>query len=55
VPYAVPYAVTLWQAASSTPTLEFLGVGTVVIVPIILAYLGYAHRVFRGKTQGGTG
>ncbi len=54
-PYAVPYSVTLWQAASSTPTLEFLGVGTVIIVPIILAYLGYAHRVFRGKTSAGTG
>jgi cytochrome d ubiquinol oxidase subunit II len=54
-PYAVPYSVTLWQAASSTPTLEFLGVGTVIIVPIILAYLGYAHRVFRGKASAGTG
>ena len=54
-PYAVPYSVTLWQAASSTATLEFLGVGTVAIIPIILVYLGYAHRVFRGKTQPGTG
>ncbi len=54
-PYAVPYSVTLWEAASSTPTLEFLAVGTVIIVPIILAYLAYAHRVFRGKTQAGTG
>ncbi|MGH7029154.1 MAG: cytochrome d ubiquinol oxidase subunit II, partial [Stellaceae bacterium] len=54
-PYAVPYSVTLWQAASSTPTLKFLAVGTVIIVPIILAYLGYAHRVFHGKTRAGTG
>ncbi|HJU16245.1 MAG TPA: cytochrome d ubiquinol oxidase subunit II [Stellaceae bacterium] len=54
-PYAVPYSVTLWQAASSPPTLIFLGYGTVIIVPIILAYLGYAHWVFRGKTAAGTG
>jgi cytochrome bd ubiquinol oxidase subunit II len=54
-PYAVPYSVNLWQAASSTPTLEFLGVGTVVILPVILAYLAYAHWVFRGKTARGSG
>jgi cytochrome d ubiquinol oxidase subunit II len=54
-PYAVPYSLTLWQAAASLPTLEFLAVGTVVIVPVILAYLGYAHWVFRGKTRPGSG
>jgi cytochrome d ubiquinol oxidase subunit II len=54
-PYAVPYSLTLWQAASSPPTLVFLGFGTVIIVPIILVYLGYAHWVFRGKTTAGTG
>jgi cytochrome bd ubiquinol oxidase subunit II len=52
-PYAIPYSVTLWQAASSTPTLAFLGVGTLVILPIVLAHLGYAHWVFRGKTRPG--
>jgi cytochrome d ubiquinol oxidase subunit II len=50
-PYAVPWRVTLWQAASSTPTLEFTGVGVLLILPIILAYLGYAHWVFRGKLK----
>ena len=54
-PYAVPYSVTLWQAASSPPTLKFLAVGVVIIVPIILVYLAYAHWVFRGKTHSGTG
>jgi cytochrome d ubiquinol oxidase subunit II len=47
--------VTIWQAASSTPTLEFVGVGVLIILPITLAYLGYAHWVFRGKTEAGTG
>jgi cytochrome d ubiquinol oxidase subunit II len=54
-PYAVPWQVTIWQAASSTPTLEFTGIGVLVILPIILAYLGYAHWIFRGKVRAGEG
>jgi cytochrome bd ubiquinol oxidase subunit II len=54
-PYAVPWQVTIWQAASSTPTLEFVGVGVLIIVPIILAYLAYAHWIFRGKVRAGEG
>lgn len=54
-PYAIPYSVTLWDASSSVPTQEFLAVGTVVILPVILAYLAYAHWVFRGKTVPGSG
>jgi cytochrome d ubiquinol oxidase subunit II len=52
-PYAVPYATTLWEAASSEPTLKFVGIGAVVTVPITFAYLGYAHWIFRGKTSAG--
>ncbi|HEX5281298.1 MAG TPA: cytochrome d ubiquinol oxidase subunit II [Micropepsaceae bacterium] len=48
-PYAVLYSVTLWDASSSVPTQEFLAVGTIIILPVILAYLAYAHWVFRGK------
>jgi len=54
-PYAVPYDATLWQAASSQATLAFVGIGTAVIVPITLGYLGYAHWVFRGKARQDTG
>jgi cytochrome bd ubiquinol oxidase subunit II len=56
-PYAVPYVATLWQASSSEPTQIFVGIGTAVILPIILCYLGYAHWIFRGKTapSGGYG
>jgi cytochrome bd ubiquinol oxidase subunit II len=54
-PYAVPWRVTLWQAASSTPTLEFTGVGVLLILPIILAYLGFAHWIFRGKASADSG
>jgi cytochrome d ubiquinol oxidase subunit II len=54
-PYAVPRSVTIWQAAASRPSLQFIGVGVAIIVPIILAYLTYAHWIFRGKTSAGYG
>ncbi len=56
-PYAIPWRITLWQAAASTATLEFVGVGVLIILPITLAYLGYAHWIFRGKVgaEGGYG
>jgi cytochrome d ubiquinol oxidase subunit II len=49
-PYVVPRALTIWDAAAPTASLEFMLVGAVVMVPIILAYTGYAYWVFRGKT-----
>jgi cytochrome d ubiquinol oxidase subunit II len=54
-PYAIPYSVTIQQAAGSRDTLLFLAVGTAIILPITLAYLGYAHWVFRGKVSSGYG
>ena len=37
-PYAVPYHATLWEAASSTADPGFFGIGTAIILPIVLAY-----------------
>jgi cytochrome d ubiquinol oxidase subunit II len=54
-PYAVPYHATLWQAASSPPTLVFVGIGTALILPIVLAYGAFAFWVFRGKVGADTG
>jgi cytochrome bd ubiquinol oxidase subunit II len=48
-PYAVPRDVTIWQAASSTRTLDFVGVGLVAILPLSLAYLAFSYWVFRGR------
>jgi cytochrome d ubiquinol oxidase subunit II len=54
-PFVVPRHATVWSAASDAATLRFVGVGVLVILPIILGYLGHAYWVFRGKTmpQGG--
>jgi cytochrome bd ubiquinol oxidase subunit II len=52
-PYAIPESVTIWQAAGSRDTLIFLGIGTAIVLPITLAYLAYAHWMFRGKVSSG--
>jgi cytochrome d ubiquinol oxidase subunit II len=48
-PYIVPGALTIEDAAAPDSSLGFLLVGALVLVPIILAYTGYAYWVFRGK------
>ena len=48
-PYIVPRAITVHQAAAPTASLEFLLVGAVVLLPLILAYTAYAYWTFRGK------
>ena len=50
-PYIVPPSVTIWQAAAPEQSLVFLLVGAAVLIPIILAYTGYAYWVFRGKVD----
>jgi len=48
-PYVVPYAVTLWEGASSPATQAFLLIGTLFLLPIIFVYTGWSYYVFRGK------
>ncbi len=48
-PWVIPTEMTIWQAAAPTKSQLFMFVGAVVLVPIILAYTGYAYWVFRGK------
>jgi cytochrome d ubiquinol oxidase subunit II len=48
-PYIVPGALTIAEAAAPNESLGFLLVGALFLIPIILAYTGYAYWVFRGK------
>jgi cytochrome d ubiquinol oxidase subunit II len=48
-PDVVPGAVTIWQAASPPASQGFMLIGAAIMIPIILAYTGYAYWVFRGK------
>ncbi|WP_336971938.1 cytochrome d ubiquinol oxidase subunit II [Sphingobium aromaticiconvertens] len=49
-PYVVPQALTIWDTAAPEKSQSFMLVGTVVILPVILAYTAWAYYVFRGKT-----
>ncbi|TZG24459.1 cytochrome d ubiquinol oxidase subunit II [Sphingomonas montanisoli] len=48
-PYIVPRSLTIWDAAAPASSQLFMLVGAVVIIPVILAYTGWAYWVFRGK------
>jgi cytochrome d ubiquinol oxidase subunit II len=48
-PYLVPGQVTIFQAATAANSQAFMLVGVGVMLPIIIAYTGYAYWVFRGK------
>ncbi len=54
-PYIVPRAVTIAEAAAPKASLEFMLVGAVIFLPLILAYTGYAYWIFRGKVKAGEG
>jgi len=54
-PYIVPQSVTIWQAAAPESSQIFLLVGVAVLIPLILAYTGWAYWVFRGKVRVGSG
>jgi cytochrome d ubiquinol oxidase subunit II len=50
-PYAVPRAVTIWDAAAPPSSQLFMLAGAVFIIPLILIYTGWAYWVFRGKVS----
>jgi len=50
-PHIVPPSLTIAEAAAPDESLWFTLVGTVVLVPMILAYTAYAYWVFRGKVN----
>lgn len=54
-PYAIPPAVTIYEAAAQRETLTFTLWGVCLVLPVVLAYTGYSYWVFRGKVQPGEG
>lgn len=50
-PWIVPFSFTIWDAAAVSTSQSILLVGTVIFLPIILAYTAYSYYVFRGKTS----
>jgi cytochrome d ubiquinol oxidase subunit II len=52
-PYLVPPSLTIWQTAAAPSSQSFILAGTVVLLPLILAYTGYVYWLFRGKVGPG--
>ena len=50
-PYIVPGSLTLQEAASPTKTQNFLMYGVATVIPLILVYNVFTHRVFRGTNS----
>jgi len=50
-PHVVPFAITFRQAAAAPESQSLLLVGTLILLPLVLAYTGYCYYVFRGKAS----
>ncbi|UTW54648.1 cytochrome d ubiquinol oxidase subunit II [Kordiimonas sp. SCSIO 12610] len=48
-PYIVPRAITISEAAAPDVSLQFMLIGALILLPIILAYTAYSYWIFRGK------
>jgi cytochrome d ubiquinol oxidase subunit II len=48
-PFIVPERLTIAEAAASTESLSIILVGTMIVLPVILAYTVLAYVIFRGK------
>lgn len=55
VPYLIPPTVTVWQAAAVPDSQIFLLLGTLLLLPLILAYTVFVYWLFRGKLRPGEG
>ena len=50
-PWLVPFEITFRQAAAAPESQSLLLVGTVIMLPIVLGYVGYCYYLFRGKAS----
>jgi len=50
-PWLVPFSVTFRQAAAAPESQSLLLIGTVVMLPLVLAYTAFCYYIFRGKAS----
>jgi cytochrome d ubiquinol oxidase subunit II len=48
-PYVVPEAITIYEAASAPESLTIILIGTLFVLPVIIAYSILSYVIFRGK------
>lgn len=54
-PYVVPFEITFRQAAAAPESQSLLLIGTIILLPVILGYMGFVYYIFRGKVAGENG
>ena len=50
-PWLVPFKITFRQAAAAPESQSLLLVGTIIMLPVVLAYVGFSYYLFRGKAS----
>ena len=50
-PYIIPHQLTIIASAAPKSTLQFIMVGAVIMLPVLLLYTGYAYYIFKGKVN----
>jgi cytochrome d ubiquinol oxidase subunit II len=50
-PYVVIDQLTIWQAAAHPSSLRIVLAGFLLVLPFLIGYTAYAHRVFGGKVR----
>jgi cytochrome d ubiquinol oxidase subunit II len=54
-PYLVPPTLTIWDTAAAPESQIFSLMGTLMLLPVILAYFAFVYWTFRGKVRAGEG
>lgn len=55
MPYLVPPVLTVWEAAAHPKAQLFMLTGTLILLPMVLAYTVFVYYTFRGKVRSGEG
>jgi cytochrome d ubiquinol oxidase subunit II len=55
MPYLVPPAITVWDAAAAPSSQRFVLIGVAILVPFILGYTVFVYYHFRGKVRADEG
>jgi cytochrome d ubiquinol oxidase subunit II len=48
-PFVVIDRLTVWQDAGNPESLKVILIGVCLTLPVIISYIGFSYRVFRGK------
>ncbi|KQR86166.1 ubiquinol oxidase subunit II [Burkholderia sp. Leaf177] len=54
-PFIAPPSVTLWDASTAPLSQQFLLIGTMFLLPVIVIYVVWSYWVFRGKVRSDMG